>query len=813
MPSRSTSSHRSQWGPTRPLLVAAGLILASVGGAQAFTIQPDPATDAATAAQPDAYDYYLAVSINGVPRDVIAKVHQEVDGGLSMAPDDLKTAGLLVPGPKALLPDGLVALSRIPNVTYSFDAEQQTIDFQAEDASRQRLIVDAGAPPPAVDDEDVPKKKTADSGVLLNYDVYASASRQDGMGTVIDPLSGSFDARAFGPFGLIDQTFTVLGADHMVQRLNTTWSYSDPDAMRTYRAGDIATGALNWTTPSRLGGIQIQNDFGLRSDIITYPVPSLSGSAALPSSVDVYVNNANRYSGNIPAGPFDLVDVPVVTGAGTVQVVVRDATGKEVVTSADYFASQDLLKPGLSDYSAEVGFARTNFGQAGDGYDRRLMGSASIRTGVSDWLTWEGHAEGGAELLNAGTGVTLALGRLGVGQFAVSGSRTAEASGVQVSGSLQLGFGPVAVGAHAQRTFGRFEDIASFTQPGIIDHSSDAPSALYQLSVSVPMPFGGGRASVSYTQSEPAMGDRARIFAASYGQRLFAGSASASAYKDFESGNYGVMASLWMPLGKDYSTGASVRRDPSGTTLTADVGHVGGDGLGDVDWQVRLNRNDQSDWSGTARTKLPIATVRAQAAHIGAQTGVAAEFAGAIVAAGGGMFLSQPVDDAFAVVDVGAAGVPVLYQNRIVGETGANGKALVPGLVGYQKNRISIDPSKLPLDKVVDNTAAVVSPARGAGTVVTFGDRTQGGTALVSFRDEKGAYLPLASSGHVTADSPEFIVGYDGAALLEGLAADNKVTINLPDGSSCVADVPFTAHGGDLVNISDVVCRLVQGTT
>ena len=59
------------------------------------------------------------------------------------------------------------------------------------------------------------------------------------------------------------------------------------------------------------------------------------------------------------------VDVPVVTGEGTVQVVVRDATGKEVVTSADYFAAQELLKPGLSDYSAEVGFARTNFGAAG----------------------------------------------------------------------------------------------------------------------------------------------------------------------------------------------------------------------------------------------------------------------------------------------------------------------------------------------------------------------------------------------------------------------------------------------------------------
>ena len=51
----------------------------------------------------------------------------------------------------------------------------------------------------------------------------------------------------------------------------------------------------------------------------------------------------------MPAGPFDIGDVPVVTGAGTVKLVVRDATGKEVVTTADYFSSPELVKPGLWD--------------------------------------------------------------------------------------------------------------------------------------------------------------------------------------------------------------------------------------------------------------------------------------------------------------------------------------------------------------------------------------------------------------------------------------------------------------------------------
>jgi outer membrane usher protein len=171
------------------------------------------------------------------------------------------------------------------------------------------------------------------------------------------------------------------------------------------------------------------------------------------------------------------------------------------------------------------------------------------------------------------------------------------------------------------------------------------------------------------------------------------------------------------------------------------------------------------------------------------------------------VFLGHGIDDAFAVVDVGAPGIPVLYQNRVVGVTGRDGKIVVPGLSAYEKNRISIDPTNLPLDSVVENTTAIVIPARGSGVMVKFGNRSAGGTALVSFRDEAGNFLPLASSGSTGADTPEFVVGYDGEALLENLAAENIVTVTLPDGSACIANVPYADAGGDLVNIPDVVCH------
>jgi outer membrane usher protein len=840
MRSRSTSSRTTLLSATAWLrLAAVALPLLSPAAALAFTIVDEPipeeepvlvasiAPDEPTAALPAdpladpapeaaaldlavetiAYDLYLDIRINGHPRNKIVAIHREIDGSLWVTPDDLVDIGLLPPAPA---PAGeRIALASLPGVTYVLDEEGQSIDFTAPETARGRLIVDADGE--ADIDPQAPEAAAPgvaqDFGVVLNYDLYASANMSSSDGLVVSPLSGNFEARAYGPFGLVEQTFSALADPFEVRRLNTTWSRSDPQAMRTYRAGDIVTGALGWTRPTRLGGVQVESDFGLRSDVVTYPVPSLSGSAALPSSVEVYVNNSSRYTGEVPEGPFEIVDVPVLTGAGTVELVVRDVNGRQIVTEVDYFTSPELLRPGLMDYSAEVGFARTHFGTDGDGYDRRLMGSASIRTGVTDWLTWEGHAEGGLELINAGTGAVVALGQLGVGQFSAAASRTADAMGAQLAGSLELGFGEMRVGARAQRSFGRYEDIASFTAPGITDRRSATPSTVYQLSLSLPGPFEGGRANLSYTYLDPAVGDTAQIVAASYGQRVFAGSGSASAYMDMESRNYGMTMSLWMPIGDDLSARTSVHKGDDRSFVTADIGRAAGNEIGDVGWLVRADRGDTTNVSASARARLPLATARARIAHAAGRTILSGELSGALAVADGGVFLANAVEDSFAIVDAGAPDVPVLSQNRLVGTTGGNGKLLVPGLTAYEKNRISIDPAKLPLDRVVENTSANVTPARGSGVVVAFGNRTEGGTALVTLRDEAGEFLPLASTGTAGADAPEFVVGYDGSALIEGLGDENIITVALPDGGACIADVSYAAQGGDLVDLGEIVCH------
>lgn len=54
----------------------------------------------------------------------------------------------------------------------------------------------------------------------------------------------------------------------------------------------------------RLGGVQVQTNFALRPDLVTLPIPALFGSAAVPSTRDVYTQNVKTYTGSVPAGPF-----------------------------------------------------------------------------------------------------------------------------------------------------------------------------------------------------------------------------------------------------------------------------------------------------------------------------------------------------------------------------------------------------------------------------------------------------------------------------------------------------------------------------
>src|SRR3546814_1171124 len=97
-------------------------------------------------------------------------------------------------------------------------------------------------------------------------------------------------------------------------------------------------------------------------------MPSLNGSAALPSVVDIYVNDALVGSRDLKPGPFPDVDAPIVSGNGEVNLVVRDRLGRETLVRHSYYNAPGQLRGGLHDSPYELRFLRRDAGRESFAY-------------------------------------------------------------------------------------------------------------------------------------------------------------------------------------------------------------------------------------------------------------------------------------------------------------------------------------------------------------------------------------------------------------------------------------------------------------
>lgn len=783
------------------------------------------AQDIPPAAQPtsivpgEAGPLQLEVYINDVPTDLIATFRQNDAGSLLIEPEQLKNIGIS-PVENAVGADGWIDVSRLPDVVARYDEGTQSVHFTLPMAARASKVIDASGRPPQEEDEATEEKATSDFGGLVNYTIYGSSGGNNWSDIAdFNGVSALLESRAFGPLGVLSSS-QVLSTSRLsefdTQRLDTTWSYSNEETLTTYRAGDLITGGLSWTRPTRLGGLQIRRNFDLRPDIVTMPMPEFAGSAAVPSTVDVYVNNIRRLSQDVPEGPFSITNLPVISGAGNARLVVRDALGRETVSETPFYTSPDLLAQGLLDFSAELGFARRNYGTSSFDYDDRPLGSATLRYGFSDGLTLEGHAEGGEEFYNIGFGGVFTLGAHGLAAVSGATSRFGGESGYQLSASVEAELLGVKFHARSQRTFGDYHDMASVsadtseirTISGLL--SARPPRALDQISVSTQLGFDQTSLNFSYTELETFDERRSRLLGLSatrpFGEN---GNIFVTAYKDLEdSDSYGIFAGLSWSFGGGVSGSAGMSSDADGYSLTAEVGKSEEQAEGSYGWRLRgaVGGNDIASVSGSYRGSA--ARVSAGVDQFNRTTQAYAQIEGSIALAGGDVFVGNRIDDAFAVVDAGAPGVDILLENRPIGQTNRRGKILLPNLRSYDVNNISLDPSNLPVDARIDRTKQTVTPTERAGAVVNFKVETEGQVALVTLKNEAGEFIETGSTGTIDGKR-DFIVGYDGQAYLDNIGKTHRLHVTQPTKGACEAEITVPSAGNTRATL-ETICRSVQ---
>ncbi|WP_237143483.1 fimbria/pilus outer membrane usher protein [Phyllobacterium zundukense] len=765
----------------------------------------------------EAKDLYLEVFINDASTEMVGAFKQLPGGGLSVRPEELREVGI-EPNESAAEPDGSIRVDRLPDVQFRIEAETQRLYITTNDEARAAKVIDINPEP------DKERQKPQSSyGAVLNYSLFASTDNlMDGNVKPFQGISGGFDARFFSPYGTLSQSFTASASEGELQgvrRLNTTWSTSDPERLITYRAGDFVSGGLPWTRPVFLGGMQIQRNFTLRSDLVTLPVPILAGTAAVPSTLEVYTQNVKTFSGAVPSGPFEVTNFPVFSGQGEAQIVLRDTLGRETRTTLPFYSSSLLLRQGLIDFSTEVGFPRRNYGTESNDYAGDLMGVATARYGLTNWLTLEGHFEGGAELLNGGIGAAFPLGAYGVGSLAAAGSSHDGDTGMILNGSVELTYNnQYTVFARLQHAFGDYDDIASvsaddqllpvFDQSGIPFFSARVPRTLAQVTLSTPGPFDRSNLNFSYTQLDVDSGENSKIVGVSYSQSLFKNSSFyATAFTDLEDGDsFGIFAGLTIPFDNDINVSTGYEQTSDGPAGFIDIAKSERQEVGSYGWRLRTSEGDTPDRSAAASYRGRYARVEGSVQQFDDTVRANAQVDGAVAVAAGGVFATNRIDDAFAVVNVGAPDVEVSFENRPAGRTNGSGRLLVPNLRSWEPNTVAIDPRNLPVDASVGSTRDVVVPADRSGVVIDFNVAKTTASALVSLVDPGGKPLEAGLRGHVDGTAEEFVIGYDGEAYIGALGAQNSIVVDLLDGKSCRARFSYRAQRGTQVKIKQVVC-------
>ncbi|MER9135928.1 fimbria/pilus outer membrane usher protein [Mesorhizobium sp. M0830] len=765
----------------------------------------------------------LEVFINDAPTNQIAAFISTDGQHIGATPDELRALGLDLGKDRSTATP--IMLDSVQGLTYRYEVAQQRIFLTVGNGLRGTISYDA-AP-----DRDAAPDVHAGFGGVLNYNLFA-ASRQepDASGFSFSGVSATLDARAFSPVGTFSQSAIMRLTDNGrtdALRLDTAYTYSDPAKLVTYQAGDVISGGFAWTRPIRVGGLQVRRNFGLRADLITQPLASVSGSAAVPSTVDVYVNDLKTYSHPVDTGPFQITDIPVTTGGGQALVVLRDAAGHETRTSVPFYASPSLLRPGLFDFSLEAGLPRLGYATTSDAYAvNQPVVSASLRKGIYDWLTLESHAEAGKDLVNGGMGMAMRTGSLGVASFALAGSHGRAGNGLQAYASYEIRIGTLSVNASSQLTLGSYDDLASvtdrlqdseapsrafFNTSSFDPEATDAvarsrpPKRVNSISVGTPLSFDSGSVSASYIDLTSADGESSRVVTASYSRTLPFGYLNATAFAELGGRrSAGLFAGLSMPIGGDAMASTAVSAGKDGLDMIADVSKPLGEEPGSVGWRTSFSQGGSAEGSAAVAYRSSHGRADAAVGRSISGTTATAQFDGAIATMGSGVFLTDRIDDSFAVVETGVPDVGVLYENRPVGVTDGKGRLLVPGLRSYQKNRIAIDTTNLPIDADVSTTQDVIAPADRAGVRADFRIRTNVDAAVLVLSGPDGQPLMAGSHGTINGKQ-DFVIGYDGRAYVEGLARKNTVVAETASGT-CSAAFNYTPKTNAQV-VVEISCR------
>ena len=632
-------------------------------------------------------------------------------------------------------------------------------------------------------------------GGFLNYDLRYDRTED------LTSLGANWEIGAFAPQGLFTSSFISGNNDRGTIRLDTALRRDDPDRITSAVAGDTITRPGSYGPAVRMGGVQYQRNFGTAPLLITYPTANVTGTAVVPSTVDVYIGNARAYSAQVTPGPFSVSNLPVPVGAGNVRVVVRDVFGKESTAVVPYVRYDTMLKEGLHDFSYEAGYLRRDYSLESNEYgDFAAVGTH--RYGVTDRLTLEGHAEAMEDLGNLGGVVQVTmpvLGLVGVGGALSAGEGTGKLGKL----FFQRNEPAWTLGAAAEQRSDNFRDIAF--EPGQVRRLG-----LRQASASARV---GERhwlnALALRTTDTTGTFDTATLGWSMSLTRSATLSANLSRFSGSQPESTVLSVTLAMPLGeRDFASASVTGHSDASTDALLNVSR----NLLETDsFGYRALAGEQSDARRLelgAFWQTGVGQFGVEAADAFGISSSRAYARGGIAAAGGEWRVSRYLDQSFAVVKVADFPDVRVYANRQpVGTTDASGVAVIPRLTGFLPSAISFEPEDVPLEGSFADNVKPVKIANRMGVLVDMGVLRRL-SATLTLTEASGRPVPAGAFARVGEAEEEFPVAREGRVYVSGLERGKPNLLQVRIGErACRATVELPGEFTSGATLGSFTCR------
>ncbi|MEQ1454561.1 fimbria/pilus outer membrane usher protein [Acinetobacter seifertii] len=759
---------------------------------------------------------FLNISINSNTSEDLFSVKQSKDEKLYIRSSDLKALRLKM---DEHIPDSQwVCINELKGIQFKYLENEQSLNLQVPASMLSDYSVDLTGQPTT--NTNLLKMKPLNAAIL-NYSMYHTITNDESI------FSGSAEGIFNSALGNFSSGVLYNGSNENSYshekwvRLESKWQYVDPEKVRIYTLGDFISNSSDWGSSVRLAGLQWSSAYTQRGDIVTSALPQFSGSAALPSTLDLYVNQQKIYSGLVPSGPFDVKQLPFISG-NEVTLVTTDATGQQTITKKPYYFSSKILAKGINEFSVDVGVPRYNYGLYSNDYDDATFASGAIRYGYSNSLTLSGGAEASTDgLSNVGTGFAKNLFGVGVINADIAASQYKDENGYSALLGLEGRISKnISFNTSYRKVFDNYFDLARVSQIRYLKENqinaesqnylnySALADEIFRAGINYNFYTGYGF-YVGYNQIKYSDNSYKLLSANLSGSLNKNWGFYSSAYKDYENHkDYGIYFALRYTPSTRVNAISSVSSDSGRLSYRQEVFVLSEPQVGSFGWGGYVERNQDTHDNnasvyGSYRARATYLTGRYN--RIGDNDQVALSATGSLVAAAGRIFAANEIGDGYAVVTNAGPQSKILNGGINLGTTDKSGRFLIPSLMPYRENHIYLDPSYLPLNWNVKSTDQKTVVGYRQGTLVDFGAH-QVISGLVRVVDKNNSPLLPGYSVRIN-EQQDAVVGYDGEVFIPNLLQQNKLEVDLLDHGSCQVEFTYNSNQYSTKKLGPYICH------